>query len=98
MRKKIPWEALIGWPPYLPEKQDILKALHYYIHMGQKYGVNFKLGTEVTETVIANEHPDVVILATGSLPLVPNIKGIKNPGVMLATDLLEVRMRCGNKS
>jgi 2,4-dienoyl-CoA reductase-like NADH-dependent reductase (Old Yellow Enzyme family)/NADPH-dependent 2,4-dienoyl-CoA reductase/sulfur reductase-like enzyme len=72
-----------------PGKQDILKALHYYIHIGQKYGVTFKLGAEVTETLIANEHPDAVILATGSLPFVPDIKGITNSRVLLATDLLE---------
>jgi pyruvate/2-oxoglutarate dehydrogenase complex dihydrolipoamide dehydrogenase (E3) component len=53
---------------------------------------------EVTGALIANEQPDAVVLATGSLPFVPDIKGIKNPRVLLATDLLEGK-KCitGNK-
>lgn len=71
-----------------PGKQDILKALRYYIHMGQKYGVTFKPGTEVTESLIENVRPDVVVLATGSRPFVPDIKGIDKPNVILANEIL----------
>lgn len=81
-----------------PGKQDILKALHYYIHMGEKYGVDFQLGTEVTEELIASEKPDVVILATGSHPFIPDLPGIRNPNVMPAGDLLEGKACVGNKN
>ncbi|MDD5701099.1 MAG: FAD-dependent oxidoreductase [Dehalococcoidales bacterium] len=77
-----------------PGKQDILKALRYYIHMGEKHGVNFKLGTEVTASLVEQERPDVVVLATGSRPFVPDIPGIKKPGILLATDLLEGKKTC----
>jgi NADPH-dependent 2,4-dienoyl-CoA reductase/sulfur reductase-like enzyme len=79
-----------------PGKQDILKALRYYIHMGEKQGVNFKLGTEVTPGLVEKERPDVVVLATGSQPFVPDIPGIKKPGILLATDLLEGKKTCSN--
>lgn len=78
-----------------PTKQDILKAIRYYITMGKKYGVEYKTGVEVTEDLIAKENPDVVILATGGVPLVPNIKGIDNPKFVKAVDILEGKKEVG---
>ena len=78
-----------------PTKQDILKAIRYYITMGKKYGVEYKTGVEVTEDLIAKENPDVVILATGGVPLVPNIKGINNPKFVKAVDILEGKKEVG---
>ncbi|WP_026485734.1 oxidoreductase [Caldanaerobius polysaccharolyticus] len=78
-----------------PAKQDILKALRYYITMGKKYGVNYRLGVEVTEDLIEREKPDVVVLATGGVPLVPNIKGIDNPRFVKAVDVLEGKKEVG---
>ncbi len=78
-----------------PAKQDIMKALRYYITMGKKYGVDYKLGVEVTEELIAKEKPDVVILATGGVPLIPNIKGIDNPKFVKAVDVLEGKKEVG---
>ncbi|HHX59174.1 MAG TPA: hypothetical protein GX707_00290 [Epulopiscium sp.] len=42
------------------------------------------LNTPVTEELIANEKADVIIVATGSKPLMPNIKGIDGPNVVTA--------------
>ena len=78
-----------------PTKQDIVKVLRYYITMGKKYGVNYKLGIEVSEKLIEKEKPDVVILATGGVPLVPNIKGINNPNFVKATDVLKGKKEVG---
>lgn len=78
-----------------PTKQDILKAIRYYITMGKKYGVEYKTGVEVTEDLIAKENPDVVILATGGVPLIPNIKGIDNPRFAKAVDILEGKKEAG---
>jgi NADPH-dependent 2,4-dienoyl-CoA reductase/sulfur reductase-like enzyme len=78
-----------------PAKQDILKAIRYYITMGKKYGAEYKMGIEVTEDLIMKENPDVVILATGGVPLVPNIKGIDNPKFVKAVDILEGKKEAG---
>lgn len=78
-----------------PAKQDILKAIRYYITMGKKYGAEYKMGVEVTEDLIMKENPDVVILATGGVPLVPNIKGIDNPKFVKAVDILEGKKEAG---
>jgi len=78
-----------------PTKQDILKALKYYITMGKKYGVVYKTGVEVTEDLVMREKPDVVIIATGGVPLVPNIKGINNPNFAKAVEVLDGKKEVG---
>lgn len=51
-------------------------------------GVVFKMGTEADENTIKSEKPDAVILATGSKPLMPGIKGIDSDNVAAAEDVL----------
>lgn len=70
-------------------KDDILRAIKYYITMGRKYGVEYKSGVEVSPELIKNEKPDVVILATGGTPLIPDIKGINNPAFVKAADVID---------
>ncbi|MDD2499038.1 MAG: FAD-dependent oxidoreductase, partial [Desulfitobacteriaceae bacterium] len=71
-----------------PGKQNIAKAIRFYTHMGEKYGVDFRLGVEVTASQIIAEKPDVVIVATGADPSIPNIPGINNPRIITSTDVL----------
>ncbi|HIH77958.1 MAG TPA: FAD-dependent oxidoreductase [Halobacteria archaeon] len=78
-----------------PTKQDILKALKYYITMGKKYGVLYKTEVEVTDDLVMREKPDVVIIATGGVPLVPNIKGINNPNFAKAVEVLDGEKEVG---
>ncbi|MBP8988997.1 MAG: FAD-dependent oxidoreductase [Clostridia bacterium] len=78
-----------------PTKQDILKALRYYETMGKKYGVTYEMGVEVTDDFILKEKPDVVILATGAVPLIPRIPGIDNPNFVMAIDVLEGKKEVG---
>jgi len=51
-------------------------------------GVTFKMGVEVHEDMIKTESPDAIILATGSVPFVPDIPGIDNANVVTAEDVL----------
>ncbi|MDD2335743.1 MAG: FAD-dependent oxidoreductase [Geobacteraceae bacterium] len=78
-------------------KHDILTAIKYYITMGRKYGVTYKLGVEVTTKLIEIEKPDVVILATGGVPLIPKIKGIDNPKFLKAIDIIDGKSEVGEK-
>jgi 2,4-dienoyl-CoA reductase (NADPH2) len=52
-----------------------------------KHGVDIRLGQEVNASVIEQIKPDVVILATGGIPVVPEIPGINNRKVVKAADL-----------
>ena len=80
-----------------PFKQDISSALSYYIHMGKKHGVNFKMGTEATAKQVIAQNPDAVIIATGSEPIIPDIRGIKGNRLATAWDILEGKKQPGNR-
>lgn len=46
------------------------------------------VNTEVTATTVRQLDPDVIILATGSIPSVPEIPGVNSDKVMIADDVL----------
>jgi 2,4-dienoyl-CoA reductase-like NADH-dependent reductase (Old Yellow Enzyme family)/thioredoxin reductase len=85
---------IAAMPPF---KQDIAKAIAYYLYMCKKHGVSFKLGTEATVEQIVNDHPDAVVIATGSEPIIPDMVGIKSHRVATAWDILEGKEQAGNK-
>lgn len=78
-----------------PAKQAIAAAISYYLRMCQKYGVKLRLNTGATPELILSENPDVVVLATGSEPDIPLIKGIEDPRVVAAPKVLEGEVRVG---
>ena len=80
-----------------PGKGDLAKSISFYFHMGRKHGVKYALGTEVNAELIKREGPDAVILATGSLPLMPAINGIKNVNFIKANDVLAGKAATGSK-
>ena len=80
-----------------PAKQEITKALRYYKVMGEKYGVNYKFKTEATAEKILNEQPDVVIIATGARPIIPDIPGVDQAHVVTANEILLGKKQFGNK-
>ena len=58
-----------------PGKHDIINCIKFYSKMCNKYNVNIKLNTEADETAILAENPDIVILATGAVPIECNVSG-----------------------
>ena len=71
----------------------------YYSHALKAAGVKVNLNTEVTEDLIEASKPDVLIIATGARPLVPDITGIDNPDKVSGSwDVLSGAVRVpGNK-
>ena len=74
-----------AYPPYKGELATFTSWLRNEL---KKLDVDIKLNTEVTEELIRLEAPDSVILATGGIPVKPNIKGIDLPHVVFAEDVL----------
>lgn len=60
-------------------------------------GVALRLNTEATDDAITGLNPDVIIVAAGSEPIMPDIPGIDGPNVMPATRALEGDVEIGER-
>jgi 2,4-dienoyl-CoA reductase (NADPH2) len=69
------------------EIEDLPAIIRYLKGQITKLGVTVKLSTEVTSSLIERLKPDVVVVATGGTPQVPEIPGIDGPNVVKNTDL-----------
>lgn len=76
-------------------KQDIKRLLDWYEVQLARSGVEVKLGVEATPGLIKQEKPDRVIIAIGSTPLIPDVRGIDKPNVATCIDLLLNKRKCG---
>jgi 2,4-dienoyl-CoA reductase-like NADH-dependent reductase (Old Yellow Enzyme family)/thioredoxin reductase len=71
-----------------PHKEDHLLLLGYLVGQLDKLGVELKCGVRATAALVEEAGPDVVLVATGSLPLVPPIPGVDRDEVVTAWDVL----------
>lgn len=75
-----------------PSKNEVLRFRDHAIGELDRLGVNVRLAVDVDATVVAEENPDVVIVATGADPAVPPIAGVDGPNVVDAQELLYDRV------
>jgi 2-enoate reductase len=80
-------------PAAIPDfKHDYRLLLDYLTTQIRKLGVTTKLGIEATPELIQGMNPDVVFIATGATPIIPNIPGIEKEiekgKVVTAVDVL----------
>ena len=80
-----------------PGREDLGEIPRYYRYQMKLLGVDVHLNSEVTVDTVKQENPDVVVVATGSLPLVPDdIKGIEQDNVVSnVRDVLSGRVEVG---
>ncbi len=78
-----------------PFKQDVARAIGYYIRMCKKHGVTFKMATEATAEEILSQKPEAVIIATGGEALIPDIPGVGGDRVTTAASILEGKREAG---
>jgi 2,4-dienoyl-CoA reductase (NADPH2) len=69
------------------EVEDLPAIIRYLKGQITKLGVTIKLGEEATPAAIEKMRPEVVLLAAGGVPAVPEIPGIDRPNVVRNTDL-----------
>jgi len=78
-------------------KADMKRYLDWLIKKTQRSPVEIKLSTEVTADSIMSAKPDVLIVAVGAEPLIPDIPGIKKPNVVIANDVDTGKVKTGER-
>ena len=79
-------------------KKSVKKYIQYLRNQVMKRNVNVVYNKEATVEDIVRFAPDKVVLATGAVPLLPPIEGLKdNPKVAMAVDCLVDKCETGDK-
>ena len=78
-------------------KKDLGTLLDWYRTQLIKLGVEVKTETEVTPTLVTSLSPDVIIAATGSNPVIPDIPGKDKSSVFTCIELMLGRKKAGDK-
>ena len=76
-----------------PGRDGLLEAVRYRVHQLNSLGVDLHLGAEVTADDIVKLDPDAVVIATGSLPIVPDAIGVDR--AFEARDVLSGKAQTG---
>ncbi|HLZ19304.1 MAG TPA: FAD-dependent oxidoreductase, partial [Smithellaceae bacterium] len=69
------------------EIENLPAIIHYFSGQLKKLGVTVRLSTELTGDLIGKLKPDVLVMATGGIPAVPDLPGINSSNVVKNTDL-----------
>ncbi|MDY6968033.1 MAG: FAD-dependent oxidoreductase [Spirochaetota bacterium] len=80
-----------------PGKKRFKAYLEYLQTQATKHGINTKTGVEVTTDLIEKEKPDAVVITTGVVPVIPEIKGIDRSNVVTADNILLGKAKCGER-
>ncbi|MBN1613808.1 MAG: FAD-dependent oxidoreductase [Deltaproteobacteria bacterium] len=84
------------WPAAAPEfKRDIRRYIDHLKAQVAKGNIDLKLKTDVSAKKIMAVNPDLVVIATGGEPLVPDLPGLDSDRVMTAVDVLLGKRRPG---
>lgn len=70
-------------------KKELRSLIDFQKRQIKKYGVKCHLNIEATLDTVKDENPDVVILATGSVPIKPSIEGIDTPIVSVLAQIFD---------
>ena len=81
-----------------PRKQEMRQAAILKGEQIQRAGVEVRLNTPVTETLLKELNPEVVINAVGAQPLQPRIPGIEKDHVYTYVDILQNKPQLAGKT
>ena len=82
--------------PRVPTR-DLIHIVQWHKKEIERLGVPVVFGTEVTPEFVEREKPDIVVCATGSLPIVPDVPGVRLPHVMTNAEFIQRVKEVGRK-
>jgi 2,4-dienoyl-CoA reductase (NADPH2) len=80
-----------------PGRNEFLTFVNYLQKQLSKLNVAVHTCTAIRPQNVEVEKPDVVIVATGAEPLLPDIKGVNRPNVVTAWDVLSGKVDTGKE-
>ena len=81
----------------IPFKHEMYELANTYKKLAENAGVEIRTNTEVTPKYAEKENPDALIIAVGSSPLVPPIKGLTGEKVVLVNNYYLEKEKVGDK-
>ncbi len=81
-----------------PGKGEIAEFIVWQANQLRKNSVNVHLNCELTSAMVEKDRPNVVIVATGSRPLIPDLPGNDRPHVVSAHDVLAGKAYVGKRA
>ena len=84
----------------MPGRHEIGDIVPWYERQLAKLGVDVRLGTEVSEAMLEDSGADIVFIASGSLPAIPQnliemVLGAENTDIVMLDDLVEEKLPIG---
>ncbi len=70
----------------LPFKREMYELAGTFVRLAKEAGAQIRTSTEVTPEYVEREAPDALIIAVGSEPLIPPIKGLDGENVILVNN------------
>jgi 2,4-dienoyl-CoA reductase (NADPH2) len=81
----------------IPGKEEFDETLRYFARMISLHGVDLRLGTRASATMLAQGGYDEIILATGVTPRTPDLQGVDHPKVVSYIDVITGAAAVGQK-
>jgi 2,4-dienoyl-CoA reductase-like NADH-dependent reductase (Old Yellow Enzyme family)/thioredoxin reductase len=79
-----------------PGRDGFLDLGRYQTYQMKLLNVDVHLNTEVTPETVKKENPDAVVVATGSVPLIPDIAGVDGKNVVTVWQVLQGEVAVDN--
>jgi pyruvate/2-oxoglutarate dehydrogenase complex dihydrolipoamide dehydrogenase (E3) component len=87
----------IKYAEFVSFHDDLHKFQKYLEYMLKASDAVVMMNKEVTPGFVAEQNPDVLIVAVGATPIIPKIPGIKNKNVVMAEDIHNPGVTVGNR-
>ncbi len=78
-----------------PGREDFAEAKRYLSYQMKLLNINVHLGVTVTPEMVIEQNPDVVVVATGGIPFIPDIAGANSNNVVEMRQILLEEVQAG---